>query len=108
MEYLGVVVVKQPASRFLVGDYLSRQATFSDPALDDVLPVPSDSGTTSSVSGKTFQVAPLPQDCDRTIPQGSFSSGLIVSMMDGSVRIRSGSVATNILERPLRAVAKLR
>jgi len=41
----------------------------------------------------TFQLAPTPDACDPRIVQASTRSGLVVAMMDGSVRTISPSVA---------------
>ncbi len=40
----------------------------------------------SPVSGKTFQVVPIPSQCDGTVPQALSSGGLQVLLADGSVR----------------------
>lgn len=47
--------------------------------------------TRPSRPGSTFQVAPPRDNCDPSLPQTPFHSGLIVGMVDGSVRtVRSG------------------
>ncbi|MBX9628719.1 MAG: DUF1559 domain-containing protein [Gemmataceae bacterium] len=73
-----------------------RSATFADGRSDDVLPVPTGipGRTTASVAGMTFQVRPVVPDCDYRVPQALFASGLLASMMDGSVR----SIAPGVSE----------
>ena len=74
--------------------YDHHRATFADRDYDDVLPVRGRAGLTDgSVAGKTFQVAPRPEQCDPSVPQSSFPNGLIVAMGDGSVRTIGKSVA---------------
>jgi hypothetical protein len=69
-----------------------RSATFADPKMftDDVVPVPHPTQlgvTTSSRPGVTYQVRPNYQsNCDPTLPQTPFSSGMIVTLLDGSAR----------------------
>ena len=97
-----------PASYTFVGLNLRwnmvRDASFADNSrtylnpyqteyLRDVVPVatgPYSSGP--SVPGKTFQHRPKIADCDSTLPQGPYQSGLLVGMYDGSVRMISPSV----------------
>jgi len=75
--------------------YTARPITFADLHFDDVLPVYDPSSRTSlpSTPGLTFQVAPRPDACDPRILQASTRSGLVVAMMDGSVRTISPSIS---------------
>ena len=41
---------------------------------------------------RTFQVAPKPADCEPSVPNSAFANGLMVSMMDGSIRTLRGSI----------------
>jgi type II secretory pathway pseudopilin PulG len=70
---------------------IGRAATFAD--VGDVVPVAAGAPpvTAPSVAGLTFQV--VPTDCNPRIPQTAHASGLIVAMMDGSVRGVSASVS---------------
>ena len=71
-----------------------RSATFADDRSTDVLPVPTDTkGKTRGSVGLTFQETPAVFDCDYRIPQAFFPGGLLVSMMDGSVRTVSPKVS---------------
>ncbi|HKB03674.1 MAG TPA: DUF1559 domain-containing protein [Gemmataceae bacterium] len=64
-----------------------RRATFADPYYGDVLPrVSPGFSTLPTVRDATFQVAPALADCDPRVPQTPFRAGLIIAMMDGSVR----------------------
>jgi prepilin-type N-terminal cleavage/methylation domain-containing protein len=67
-----------------------HRATFADyPMYSDVYPVlgPEPGTTHASVPGLTFQVAPLPTDCDGRVVHASFPNGLLVARFDGSVCI---------------------
>ena len=77
-----------------VSNYGSRNATFSDRTYDDILPVYNPASRTSlpSIPGMTFQVAPRPDQCDSRVVQASTRSGLVIGMMDGSVRTLSPSI----------------
>ena len=68
--------------------YDTRTTTFCDRYYDDVMPVfnPTTRVSLPSVLDLTFQLAPRPDECDRRLVQASTRSGLIVGMMDGSVR----------------------
>ncbi len=68
--------------------YGNRRATFADQAWEDVMPVtdPTTFTTRASVPGKTFQVAPRPEDVDPHILSTPFRAGLTVALFDGSVR----------------------
>jgi len=72
-----------------------RPVTFADRRVDDILPVYDPSSRTSlpSTPGLTFQVAPRPDACDPRVVQAATRSGLVVAMMDGSVRTISPSVS---------------
>jgi prepilin-type N-terminal cleavage/methylation domain-containing protein len=75
--------------------YGKRRATFADRGWQDVMPVtdPVSHTTRPSIPGKTFQVAPRPEDVDPSIPQTPFQAGLTVAMFDGSVRTISPGVS---------------
>ena len=75
-------------------NYDIRTATFCDRYYDDILPVYNTARRTSlgSIPGLTFQSAPSPDVCDPRILQASTTSGLVVAMMDGSVRTISPAV----------------
>lgn len=61
--------------------------------LRDVVPIATGAYTSGpSVPGKTFQHRPKIADCDSTLPQGPYQSGLLVGMYDGSVRMISPNV----------------
>lgn len=65
-----------------------RRPSFGDAHYGDAVPVtdPAKHTTNPSRSGATFQAAPLLADCDPSVPQSAYSTGLIVAMMDGSAR----------------------
>lgn len=71
-----------------------RRASFADAYYSDVVPVTDPATNTSKPSrpGLTFQAAPPPTECDSTQPQSPYHSGLIVAMMDGSVRTLRTSI----------------
>jgi prepilin-type N-terminal cleavage/methylation domain-containing protein len=73
----------------------SSRATFAD--FGGVMPVTSgDPPVTEPTNlGFTFQLAPAVSSCDGSVPQTPHMSGMLVAMMDGSVR----SVAFGISER---------
>lgn len=74
-----------------------RRPTFADrDYFDDVVPIPVGGGTGPSVEGLTFQVRPLPQDCDYRIPQTPHTSGMLTAYMDGSVRTTRPGVAPGV------------
>ena len=65
--------------------------------LRDVVPIATGAYTSGpSVPGKTFQHRPKIADCDSTLPQGPYQSGLLVGMYDGSVRMISPNVNPGI------------
>jgi prepilin-type N-terminal cleavage/methylation domain-containing protein len=78
--------------------YGYRRATFADRGWQDVMPVTDavTSTTRPSVPGKTFQVAPRPEDADPSIPQTPHLAGLTVAMFDGSVRTIAPSVKETV------------
>ncbi|MCU0705792.1 MAG: DUF1559 domain-containing protein [Fimbriiglobus sp.] len=66
-----------------------RKATFADTAYrNEALPVTSGTPhvTTSSRPGVTFQVKPTLDECDPFQPQTPHSTGMLVGLVDGSVR----------------------
>jgi prepilin-type N-terminal cleavage/methylation domain-containing protein len=84
-------------------DYMVREpnllwhrATFADPFLDTV-PVTIGNPPTSSdpVFGLTFQVAPPREKCNVRIAQTPHSSGMLVALMDGSVRTLAPGMSQN-------------
>ncbi|MBX9624808.1 MAG: DUF1559 domain-containing protein [Gemmataceae bacterium] len=66
----------------------SRRATFADKMMGDVVPVTEGVSAVSrgSVAGLTFQVRPQVGDCDPRVAQTPHAGGMIVALMDGSVR----------------------
>ena len=72
-----IIPVYNPASRTSLGS----------------IPDASVPGFAPSVPGVTFQVAPRPDACDPRVVQASTHAGLVVGMMDGSVRTVAPSVA---------------
>jgi len=74
----------------------SRRPTFSDRMYVDALAKSRGGETGSSIPGLTFQIRPLPENCDPRIVQGSFTSGLITSLADGSIRFVSPQIAERI------------
>lgn len=75
-----------------------RRPTFADRGWQDVVPVtdPVTRTTRPSVPGKTFQVAPRPEDADPSIPQTPHRAGLTVALFDGSVRTIAPSVSDTV------------
>jgi prepilin-type N-terminal cleavage/methylation domain-containing protein len=78
-----------------------RRASFADggPACGglnqgDVYPVTTGATTQPSVPGVTFQTNPLPwvEKCDPTLPQTPHADGMIVALVDGSLRTVSPSI----------------
>lgn len=74
--------------------YSVRSAYFADSVYADVLPVFDSVARVSrgSVPGLTFQSTPRPDHCDPRILQTSTGPGLVVALMDGSVRTISPSI----------------
>lgn len=79
--------------------YGFRRATFADrdymPFFNEAYPVTNGTPpvTTSSRSGMTFQVAPRLDECDPGVPQTPHSAGILVGLVDGSVRTVSRNVS---------------
>jgi type II secretory pathway pseudopilin PulG len=68
------------------GDGGPHRPSFADAQYGDVVPVTVNSKTVPSVAGVTFQVAPKLTESDARMPQTADSAGILVGMMDGSVR----------------------
>jgi hypothetical protein len=74
-----------------------RRATFADAYYGDVVPVPDGSGSSKpSREGATFQLRPTPDQCDPSIPQTAYSSGMPVLLFDGSVRTLPSGITPTI------------
>jgi type II secretory pathway pseudopilin PulG len=84
-------------------DQWSRRPSFAEPiALQglpgevlppDVHPVQDAAGNTdASVPGKTFQVRPAIAQCNPSMPQTGFATGMPVALFDGSVRFLSPGI----------------
>ncbi len=75
-----------------------RAPTFADQVLGDVYPVSSHSPPISrpSFAGLTFQANPRPKDCDPRLAQSGNSTGMLVGLGDGAVRVLSAGVAVNV------------
>jgi prepilin-type N-terminal cleavage/methylation domain-containing protein len=74
-----------------------RRATFADAYYGDVVPVPDGSGSVQpSREGATFQVHPTPDQCDPSIPQSGFSSGMPVLLFDCSVRTIPSDITPSV------------
>ena len=74
--------------------YTNRTMTFSDNHYDDILPVyiPARRASLGSIPGLTFQATPKPDACDPRVLQSSTPNGLVVALMDGSVRTISPAI----------------
>ena len=74
--------------------YSMRWASFAEWAFGDVLPVYNavDRKSHGSIPDVTFQVAPRPDVCNPRLLQASTTSGLVVALMDGSVRTISPGI----------------
>lgn len=70
-----------------------RRATFADPFYGDVLPRTTEGEATQPSRWATFQAAPPLAECDPSIPQSPYRSGLVIAMMDGSVRTVKPSIS---------------
>ncbi|VTS04798.1 Uncharacterized protein OS=Planctomyces limnophilus (strain ATCC 43296 / DSM 3776 / IFAM 1008 / 290) GN=Plim_1361 PE=4 SV=1: N_methyl_2: SBP_bac_10: SBP_bac_10 [Tuwongella immobilis] len=77
-----------------------RRASFSDPPLEDVIPVlrePPDQEAPppllNPLPKETFQVRPSDSECDPRLMQANQSGGLLVAMADGSVQMLSPSIS---------------
>lgn len=77
-----------------------QPATFAfedRPAPGDYLPITSGNPPqTTSVGGKTFQLAPSIKDCDPRLPNGSSTRGLQIGLADGSVRLLPLATSPNV------------
>jgi prepilin-type N-terminal cleavage/methylation domain-containing protein len=79
--------------------YGFRRATFADrdymPYFNEAFPVTTGNPpvTRSSRSGITFQVAPRLDECDPGLPQTPHSAGILVGLVDGSVRTVSRNIS---------------
>jgi prepilin-type N-terminal cleavage/methylation domain-containing protein len=74
-----------------------RRATFADVYYGDVVPVPDGLGSAQpSREGATFQLRPTPDQCDPSIPQSGFSSGMPVLLFDCSVRMIPSEIAPSV------------
>jgi type II secretory pathway pseudopilin PulG len=82
------------ARRATFADYDTTMGTY-DPATNDVYPVTTGNPPSSigSVSGLTFQTRPSTEDCDPRIPQTPHSSGMLVALADGSVRVVTSNIS---------------
>ena len=79
----------------------SVPATFADdwhhPPPGDYLPITGGNPPQStSVGGRTFQVAPSINDCDPRLPNASSTRGLQIGLADGSVRLLAPSTSPNV------------
>ena len=65
-----------------------RSATFASRRSSDAYPVPTSDGMSSqsSIPGLTFQCAPSMLECDPRVAQSPHVSGMLVALLDGSVR----------------------
>lgn len=76
----------------------TRRATFADPNYNDVQPMTTGFPpvTTGTIPALTFQVRPLPADCNFRIPQALFADGLLVALGDGSMRTLNPQIAATV------------
>lgn len=74
-------------------DPLSRRPTFADPFVDEVQPVTMGGITRPSVPALTFQVRPTLEECDYRVLQASGTGGLLVGLLDGSVRALAPTIS---------------
>jgi type II secretory pathway pseudopilin PulG len=65
---------------------VSRRATFADKEAGDVVPISQGGVAHPSEAGLTFQVAPALSECNPHIAQTPHRSGMLVALVDGSVR----------------------
>ena len=76
-----------------------RPATFADPDYGDPYPITSGNPPTARASHPiqpaipTFQVAPRPDDCNPRVAQTPHLGGMLVGLMDGSVRTLSPGIS---------------
>lgn len=66
-------------------DYTPRRSSFAD--VGDVVP------NVANPPALTFQVRPAIADCDPRVPQTPYTSGLLVGLADGSVRLVNPAVS---------------
>lgn len=80
------------------GTDVDRRPTFADDVFVDAIPVTNGNPptTTGSIPGVTFQNKPLPAECDGRTVQSSTSGGLLVAMLDGSIRRISPHVEPSV------------
>jgi hypothetical protein len=78
------------------GDGGDRRPSFADEYYGDVVPVTVGSKSVPSVSGVTFQAAPALTESDARMPQTPHRGGILVGMMDGSVRVVSTGVLPEV------------
>lgn len=92
MDSVGIDVSQHPPRPATRG---VRRATFADQIIGDVIPVTTGVPpvTSRSVPGVTFQMFPRPLECNAHIPQTAHIGGMVVGMIDGSVRIVSPSIS---------------
>lgn len=84
---------------YSAGDGGSRRPSFADRYYGDVVPITTPgnpSVTVPSRTGVTFQSKPGLMESDATLPQTPHAGGMIIGMMDGSVRTVSPTVAPSI------------
>jgi prepilin-type N-terminal cleavage/methylation domain-containing protein len=75
------------------GITVTRGGTFADPKAGDVVPVTAGGGSKGSVPGLTFQAGPPIAECDPRLAQTPYSSGMLASFMDGSVRTLASGIS---------------
>ncbi len=75
------------------GALVLRRPTFADQQMGDVVPATQGKTTVGSSPGFTFQVAPNIALCDPRVAQANSGAGLLVGMIDGSVRTLTPSVS---------------
>lgn len=73
-----------------------RAPTFADAFYDDTRPAVKDGRTVANRPSRPFQLAPHPSDCDPFVPQATTPGGLVVGLVDGSVRVVGGGVNTDL------------
>ncbi len=90
---------------FRNGDYWTsdQRATFADAECGGVNPVTVGNPPMTMArlmmhyqKNKLFQVAPRADHCDRFVPNSAFQAGLMVAIMDGSVRTLRPSIAETV------------
>jgi prepilin-type N-terminal cleavage/methylation domain-containing protein len=68
-------------------------ATFAEPYTADVGPITRNGVSVSRYERVTFQVRPKISDCRSTVAQTPHASGMLVSLLDGSVRTLSPTIS---------------